>query len=119
MVRKIAVTTDDGQVAQHFGRCPSYTIAEVEGDQVVSQEVIPNPGHQPGYLPRYLSERGVQVVIAGGMGPKAITMFNNFHIEVATGVCGRVENVLTAYLDGKVQGTAPCKHDHDDSCGGH
>jgi len=46
-------------------------------------------------------------------------MFNGFGIEVATGVGGKVEKVLAAYLEGKVQGTVPCNHDHGDSCGGH
>ena len=66
-----------------------------------------------------INEQKVNVMIAGGMGPKAIDMFGGFGIEVVTGVGGAVGNVLTAYLDGKVSGTAPCKHDHGDSCGGH
>jgi predicted Fe-Mo cluster-binding NifX family protein len=52
------------------------------------------------------------------MGPKAIDMFTGFGIEVATGVGGKVEKVLNAYLEGRVNGTTPCEHDHGDSCGG-
>jgi predicted Fe-Mo cluster-binding NifX family protein len=84
--------------------------------------VVPNPHavrHIPGVMPRFIYEHGAQVIIAGGMGPRAIRMFEDLGVEVVTGVTGRVGALVSAYLDGEIGGVVPCVHDHPDSCGGH
>ncbi len=126
-MKRIAFSCEDNrglqsEMSMHFGRCPNYTLIEIEGPEVKNVEVIENPyfsNHLPGVVPGFINEQNVNVMIAGGMGPRAVQMFEDFGIEVATGVCGKVENVLKAYLEGKVKGTIPCSHDHHDSCGGH
>jgi len=101
---RVAVSTEGGQVAQHFGRCPEYTIVEIEGDKIVSKEVIPNPGHQPGFLPGYLASNGVNVIIAGGMGPRAQGLFAQHNIQTILGVSGPVDQVIDDFLQGKLEG---------------
>ena len=84
-------------------------------------EVVPNPyrgAHQPGAVPRFIRDMGADVIIAGGMGPRAIEMFHGFGIDVATGATGAVTTVLGAYLRGEHRGVAPCAHDHPSGCGG-
>ncbi len=125
-MKRIAFACEDGggmssEMSMHFGRCPHYTLVNVEGNDVQEVSVIENPyfeNHVPGVVPKFLNDQNVDVMIAGGMGPRAIQMFQDFNIEVATGVGGKVENVLKAYLEGKISGTAPCSHDHGNSCGG-
>ena len=112
----------DGQVSHHFGRCPFYFLVEVEGDQIMESKVAQNPfygNHQPGQMPAFIKDLGANVILAGGMGPRAIDLFMNYEIEVATGAIGNVKNVLDAYLRGDIKGIVPCAHDHADSCGGH
>lgn len=119
-MKKIALACEDNQglnaqMSQHFGRCPSYLVVDVEGNEVKKSEVVENPyysNHIPGKVPQFIKEQGAQVMIAGGMGPKAIDMFSNFGIEVVTGAIGNVSNVLQAYLQGEISGVEPCKHDH-------
>ena len=128
-MKKIALAADDklgldGQMSMHFGRCPAYVVAEVEDGKVIASEVVDNPyfqQHTPGQVPKFVNSLGVDAIIAGGMGPKAIDMFNGFGIEVVTGVGGRVGNVLEAFLKGEISGAAGCAHDHDHAhdCGGH
>jgi len=72
---KIAISTDVGFVSAHFGRCPSFTIADIEEGKVSSVEEINNPGHQPAFLPNFLAERGVKYIICGGMGNRAQMLF--------------------------------------------
>ena len=67
---KIAIATENGEVCGHFGHCPEYTLYTVEDTEIRGKEVIPNPGHKPNFLPGYLHQFGVDVIIAGGMGPK-------------------------------------------------
>jgi len=119
-VKKIALACEDnqglnGQISQHFGRCPNYLIVDVEGTEIKKTDIISNPyfdNHVPGMVPKFISEQGVNIMIAGGMGPRAIDMFSNFGIEVVTGAIGNAGNVLQAYLKGEISGVEPCKHDH-------
>lgn len=88
----------------------------------MESKVEPNPfygNHQPGQMPAFIRDLGANVILAGGMGPRAIDLFMNYEIEVATGAVGNVRNVLNAYLRGNIKGIVPCAHDHPDSCGGH
>ena len=125
--RLIAIAAEDvrgfeGQVSDHFGRCPYYVLAEVDGTMATVSRVVPNPysgAHQPGVMPKFIHDLGANVIIAGGMGPQAIDMFHGFGMDVATGAVGTVEEAIGAYLRGEHRGVSPCAHDHPDSCGGH
>ncbi|MGB9765748.1 MAG: NifB/NifX family molybdenum-iron cluster-binding protein [Candidatus Saccharicenans sp.] len=111
---RIAISTDNGYVSAHFGRCSSYTIVEIEGDKVVKQEEISNPGHSPGFLPRFLAEKGVNLLITGGIGQRAKDFFNQFKIEVISGVQGPVDEVIGQFRRHELQpGEELCEHEHD------
>ena len=125
--RLIVIAAEDargfeGQVSAHFGRCPYYVLAEVDGTMATISRIVPNPYtglHQPGVMPKFIHDLGADVIIAGGMGPKAIDMFHGFDIAVATGAIGTVEEVLGAYLRGEHRGEAPCSGPHQHGCGEH
>jgi predicted Fe-Mo cluster-binding NifX family protein len=113
----VAITTDQGLkslIADHFGRCPYYLIAEVEGKEVVASEVIKNPfymAHSPGVVPRFINEQGAEVMISGGMGPRAIDMFLSLGIEAVTGASGEAGDALSLYLEGNLKGASECPDD--------
>lgn len=115
---KIAVATEGARVAEHFGHCAEYTIAEIEDGKLIGQTVIANPGHQPGFLPRYLAGLGVSYVIAGGMGVKAQDLFREAGIKTVVGVTGPVSLVIDDFLAGRlVGGESLCDHNWDGGCG--
>lgn len=120
---KIAVATEGARVAEHFGHCSEYTIAEIEDGKLAGQMVIANPGHQPGFLPRYLAGLGVSYVIAGGMGAKAQNLFREAGIKTVVGVTGPVSLVVENFLAGRlVGGESLCDHgkrghNRDGGCG--
>lgn len=110
---KVAISTDQEYVSAHFGRCPSYTIFEIEEGKIFNREEIPNPGHQPGFLPQFLSERGVNCIIAGGMGPRAQHLFAERNIETIIGVQGPVDEVIEKFLNAELEpGEDLCDHGH-------
>lgn len=112
--KKVAIATDGIMVAQHFGRCPSYTIFEINNGTFANKTVIQNPGHQPGFLPRFLAEKGVNCVIAGGMGPRAQNLFVEQGIDTIVGVTGSVEEIIKSYLNGTLtSGESFCEHGQD------
>jgi predicted Fe-Mo cluster-binding NifX family protein len=121
-MKRIALASEDqggleGAISAHFGRCPFYTLVDVEGNQILSSEVVRNPhfpNHQPGVIPQFIHTQKANVMIAGGMGPKAIDFFHQFGIDVVTGAQGRARDVVEAYLRGEISGIIPCEHqDHD------
>jgi len=107
---KIAISTDAGFVSAHFGRCPSFTIVEIEEGKVPKVEEINNPGHQPAFLPNFLAERGVEYIICGGMGNRAQMLFAEKKITPVIGVTGKIEEVIEKFVQGKLEaGESFCK----------
>lgn len=108
---RIAIATEAGMVAAHFGRCPAYTLVDYIDGEMNNRTEIENPGHEPGRIPAFLHEYGVNVIIAGGMGQRAQGFFNQMGIEQIIGVTGTIDEVLNACLDGTLAGgESLCTH---------
>lgn len=106
---RIAVSTDSGNVSAHFGRCPEFTIADIESGKVLKKEVINNPGHAPGNIPHFLHGKNVECIVAGGMGQRAQMFFDEFKIKTIIGISGRVDDVLEKLAQGSLQsGPSSC-----------
>ena len=101
---RIAISTDGDFVSSHFGRCPSFTIVDVENNKLTRKQVIDNPGHHPGFLPQFLHEKGVNLIIAGGMGQRATMLFSQAGIETMVGVSGSIDEVIDGILKGTLKG---------------
>ena len=119
---KIAVTYDNGNVFQHFGKTENFKVYEVEDDKVVSSEVIGSNGTGHGALAGLLAEQGINVLICGGIGGGAQTALTEAGIEMVAGAQGNTDDVVEAYLKGELVSTgANCDHHHHEeghSCGG-
>ena len=129
---RIAISTDGELVSAHFGRCPSFTIVDVENEKVVSREIVDNPGHEPGAIPQFLHQKGVRCIIAGGMGMRATGFFNDFGIQAIVGVEGKIDEVIEKLQKGTLEGSeslckpgagkgygldkTECDHPHQDDC---
>ena len=116
---KIAVASENKVVTGHFGHCKNFNVFEAEGGQILKGESIPNPGHKPGFLPNFLNDMGVNVIISGGMGSGAIDIFNEKGIEVIVGASGNAKEAAQAYLQGTLKSTGSVchEHQHHDECG--
>ena len=109
---KIEVASENGMVTEHFGHCESFMIFDTEKNQIIKSETIPNPGHKPGFLPNFLNDKGVKVIISGGMGSGAIDIFNEKGIEVIVGASGDAKAAVEQYLQGMLQSTGSVCHEH-------
>lgn len=103
---RFAISTDGDFVSPHFGRCPSFTIVDIESNQVIKKEVLDNPGHHPGYLPEFMHGKNVSAIICGGIGQRATELFQGFDIEVIAGVQGQVLKVIEQLLEGELRSGA-------------
>jgi predicted Fe-Mo cluster-binding NifX family protein len=108
---KVAIAVDGSAVAPHFGRCEGYVVADIDEGEVAAQERLANPGHEPGRLPAMLRDLGVECIVAGGMGPRAVALFESYGIGQVTGVEGTVEETLARLADGSLEsGESACHH---------
>ena len=120
---KIAVTYDNGEIFQHFGKTEFFKVYEVEDNKVVSSEVIGSNGTGHGALAGLLAEQGVNVLICGGIGGGAQTALTEAGIELYAGAQGNTDQAVESYLKGElVSSGANCDHHHHEvghSCGSH
>ncbi len=106
---KIAIATENGSVAEHFGRCSEYTVFDIEGSTVANKNILANPGHAPGAIPEFLHNNGCNVIITGGMGRRAQGFFQQYNMECISGVQGDVEQVIKDYINGSLEsGESTC-----------
>lgn len=119
---KIAVTYDQGNVFQHFGKTEFFKVYDVENGQVVSSEVISSNGTGHGALAGLLAGQAVDVLICGGIGGGAQAALAQAGVELCAGAQGNTDEVVEAYLKGELVSTgANCDHHHEGghSCGSH
>ena len=101
---KVAISTDSGHVSAHFGRCPEFTILEIDDGKITKRDVILNPGHHPGYLPEYFEQMGIEAVIAGGGGQRAQMLFAEKNIQFILGVTDKIDEVIDKLCKGELEG---------------
>lgn len=106
---KIAVAAVAGQVAEHFGHCETFLIYDSLSGEA---SFVPNPGHKPGFLPNFLGDMGVEVIIAGGMGGGAIEIFCARNIDVVTGAQGDALGAAQAFSQGELKTSGSVCHEH-------
>lgn len=119
MMMRIAVAAEGKNVTEHFGHCVNFMLYDVENNKITKEESVDNPGHKPGFLPNFLADKGVKVIISGGMGKGAVDIFNERDVEVVTGASGDARTAAERYLKGELKSTGSVchEHQHHDECG--
>jgi len=111
---KIAIPVVEGKLCMHFGHCEVFQILEVDMTKksILSSISATPPAHEPGVLPKWVAEKGVNLVIAGGMGSRAISLFKEQGVDVITGApSDDPKAVVQTYMDGKlIAGSNTCDH---------
>ncbi len=115
---RIAVAAEGKKVTEHFGHCVNFMLFDVENNQITKEESVDNPGHKPGFLPNFLADRDVKVIISGGMGQGAVDIFNERDVEVVMGASGDARTAVERYLKGELKSTGSVchEHQHHDEC---
>ncbi len=125
---KIAVTVENGNVFQHFGKSENFKMYEIEDNQIVSTEIISTDGKGHSALAGFLKEQSVDVLICGGIGGGAKAALEEIGVEICSGAQGDADQLVGVYLSGALEsGDVTCDHhDHEDGhdcgdhgCGGH
>jgi ATP-binding protein involved in chromosome partitioning len=109
---KVAIPLAEGRLCSHFGHCKEFAVIRVKEGLIEGKELHTPPPHEPGVLPRWLGELGVDLIFAEGMGQKALSLFAENGIKVITGSpCQEPEVLVRGYLAGTlVNGVNVCDH---------
>src|SRR5665648_135695 len=114
----IAVPHESGSVNQHFGRTREFLVTSAQDGAIRERSVYEVPGMQHNHLALagFLQDRGVDVILAGGMGAPMREALERSGFEVICGVSGLAEDAVGAYLRGEVEpGPATCGHHHGEA----
>ncbi len=110
----LAVPVANGSLCLHFGHCEQFALVRVnsKNKSIEHIEYLTPPPHEPGVLPKWLSEQAVDLVIAGGMGSRAQSLFQEYGVKVLTGAqSGTPEDIVRAYLENTLAlGQNACDH---------
>jgi predicted Fe-Mo cluster-binding NifX family protein len=109
---KFAIPLAEGKLTAHFGHCQEFALVEVEDNEIKNKETLVPPPHEPGVLPKWLHDLGTNVIIAGGMGGRALDLFAQNDIKVVVGAPSLTpEELVRQYLDNTLEaGANVCDH---------
>lgn len=111
---RIAVPLADGRLCLHFGHCERFALVDVDTEtkKITNREDLTPPPHEPGVLPRWLAEKGANIIIAGGMGQRAQSLFTENNIRVLVGAPSSTpEELAESFLAGTIElGENTCDH---------
>jgi predicted Fe-Mo cluster-binding NifX family protein len=119
----IAVPLSDNRFSAHFGGADAFALYMVDAARkcVTSTRIVQPPEHGRGVFPAWLRHQGATVILAGGMGPRASSIFESQGIEVQLGVeANDPDAVVQSYIDGTLVTTGELCSDHGfHDCGHH
>jgi len=104
----------DEEISPHFGRAVTYTIYDTETKEV---EVVDNTSSHmggTGVPPDLLHEKGVEILICGGIGRKAIDLFGSRGIKVYCGAIDTVKDTIELFEAGILEEASM-----NNACSGH
>jgi len=121
MKKKIAIPMAGNVLSEHFGHCQAFAFVDVENNVITKIILMDPPEHQPGTYPRWVAGNGATDVIAGGMGPMAVNLFNEAGVNVFAGApVDTPTNLVTNFLAGKLTLSANyCDHHGNGDHHGH
>ena len=116
MKKLFAIPTANEKLCAHFGHCEQFAFVNVENNQITNIKYLDPPEHQPGTYPHFVADQGATDVIGGGMGPQAVTLFNNAKVNVFMGASVETpEKLVNDFIAGNLQLSANyCDHNGDD-----
>ena len=120
-MKRIAVTYENGEIFQHFGHTEQFKVYEAEDGNIIKSEIIGSDGNGHGALAGLLDDKGIDVLICGGIGGGAQAALQDHGIELCAGASGDADEAVKAYLRGELVNTgANCSHHGEGhSCGDH
>ncbi len=120
----IAIASEENKglqskAAHHFGRCPYYVFVALDkNEEITDVKTLENPyfnAHQPGEVPKFIAEQKANVIISGGMGPRAIEWFKILGVTPLTATANSIQDIINMFKNNQIAGAESChesEHEH-------
>ncbi len=109
---RIAVTYENGEIFQHFGKTSEFKLYDIENGKVVKSEVVGTNGAGHGALAGFLKDAGADVLICGGIGGGAQAAMADAGVTLFAGNAGSADVAVDAYLSGSLSQNENATCDH-------
>lgn len=126
---RYAITYENKQVFQHFGKCPSFLIVDMQDGKILNQEILSSNGAGHGALCARLVEAQVDTLVCGGIGQGARDTLQAANIQLISGAKGHTDIILNKLSKQTLfdDPSGRCDHHHEGEehdcgshdCGGH
>jgi predicted Fe-Mo cluster-binding NifX family protein len=105
---KIVIPTNDrkgldDKVAEHFGRCLTYTFLNEKGEV---EEIIENTSEHrggEGLPPELMQKHGANILLCKDLGPRALALCSQLRIDVYVNRAERVKEIFEMWKNDKIK----------------
>lgn len=109
----VAIACEGELISKHFGYCSNFNLYSIKDGKIIKKEKVDNPGHKPGFLPVFLHDLEVTVLITGGIGSSAVNIFNEKGIKVYSGATGSSDKTVEHFIKGTLESTGSICREHN------
>lgn len=125
-IMRIAITYDNGNIFQHFGKTSQFKLYDVEDGKVITSRVVDTKGAGHGALAGFLTANKVDTLICGGIGGGAQQALRDADIKLFGGVSGNTDEAVEMLLKDELEFNPDVQcnhhgehHHHEGGCGNH
>ena len=99
-------------VSMQFGRCPGFTVVEIEGNSIKNVYAISNPGASAAsgagmQAGQAVVNEGCKVLIAGAIGPNSLQVLSMGGVEMYTSPPVKIRDAINMYIQGSLTPAQP------------
>ena len=99
---RVAIPRYGGRISPRFGFTQDILVVDANKEGVQSREVLRMEQMFPHQVPALLYQKGVKVVLTGGMNHHFQSLFQSCGIDVIWGLIGTPEEALEGFFAGKI-----------------
>ena len=104
----------EDRVAEHFGRCETYTFIAEKGNLLKAIENTSEHMGGKGLPPELMKKHGAGILLCKGLGFRALKLCEEFNIKVYVGKSGKVKEIFEDWKNNKIKRAGA-----DDACAEH
>ena len=114
---RIAVTYENGEIFQHFGRTEHFKLYDIEDGTITNEQIVETGGSGHGALAGFLRAAQVDALICGGIGSGAQMALTEAGVTLYGGVSGNADAAAKAFAEGRLAYDPDAHCDHHDHAG--
>lgn len=114
---RIAVTYENGEIFQHFGRTEHFKLYDIEDGTITNEQIVETGGSGHGALAGFLRSAQVDALICGGIGSGAQMALAEAGVTLYGGVSGNADAAAKAFAEGRLAYDPDAHCDHHDHAG--